>query len=54
MAIDKKKVKTLVGRLFADGKTPLERFGLDGDKISAIERRHPEIAKLGPMSKRVM
>ncbi len=54
MVVDKQKVKDIVGRLYANGKTPLEHFGIDGAKIIEVERRHPEVAKQIPMSKRVM
>lgn len=34
-----------VVRLFANGKTPLDHFGIDGAKIVEVDRRHPEVAK---------
>ena len=37
-----------------EGKTLLDHFGIDGTKIIEVERRHPEVAKQIPMSKRVM
>lgn len=54
MVVDKQKVKDIVDRLYANGKTPLDHFGIDGAKIVEVERRHPEVAKQIPMSKRVM
>lgn len=54
MIVDRQKVKHIVNRLFANGKTPLDHFGIDGDKIIEVERRHPEVTKQLPMSKRVM
>lgn len=54
MVVDKQKVKDVVERLFANGKTPLDHFGIDGAKIIEVERLHPEVAKQVPMSKRVM
>lgn len=49
----KKQISEQIAELFKDGKTPLERFGIDGDKISEVERQHPEVAKQIPLSKRV-
>jgi len=54
MTVNKQKVKDIVERLYANGKTPLEHFGIDGAKIIEVERRHPEVVKQIPMSKRVM
>ena len=54
MVVDKQKVKSAVERLYANGKTPLDHFGIDGDKIIEVERRHPEVAKQIPISKRVV
>jgi hypothetical protein len=54
MVVNKQKVKDIVDRLFANGKTPVDHFGIDGDKIIEVERRHPEVSKQIPMSKRVM
>ena len=54
MVVDRPKVKDIVGRLYANGKTPLVHFGIDGAKIIEVERRNPEVAKQLPMSKRVM
>jgi hypothetical protein len=54
MVIDEQKIKDTVDRLFANGKTPLDRYGIDGAKIVEVERSHPEVAKQIPMSKRVM
>jgi len=54
MVVDRQKVKDIVDRLYANGKTPLDHFGIDGAKIIEVERRHPEVAKQIPMSKRVM
>jgi hypothetical protein len=49
----RQSVSETVSRLFADSKTPLEHFGIDGDKIEQVERAHPEVAKHIPLSKRV-
>ena len=54
MSVNKKSVQAIVDRLYANGKTPLDHFGIDGAKIIEVERRHPEVAKQTPMSKRVM
>ena len=54
MVVDRQKVKDIVERLFANGKTPLDHFGIDGAKIIEAERLHPEVAKQVPMSKRVL
>ncbi|WP_155761696.1 hypothetical protein [Alteromonas mediterranea] len=54
MVVDRQKVKDIVGRLYANGQTPLDHFGIDGAKIIEVERRHPEVAKQIPMSKRVV
>tara|TARA_B100000700_G_scaffold325647_1_gene434957 strand:+ start:1223 stop:1387 length:165 start_codon:yes stop_codon:yes gene_type:complete len=54
MSVNKKSVQETVDRLYANGKTPLDHFGIDGAKIIEVERRHPEVAKQIPMSKRVM
>lgn len=54
MVVDKQKVKDIVDSLYVNGKTPLDHFGIDGTKIIEVERRHPEVAKQIPMSKRVM
>jgi len=54
MVVDKQKVKDVVERLFANGKTPLDHFGIDGARIIEVERSHPEVAKQIPMSKRVV
>jgi len=54
MVVGKQKVKDVVERLFANGKTPLDHFGIDGDKSIEVERRHPEVTKQVPMSKRVI
>ena len=51
---DKQKVKDIVERLYTNGKTPFDHFGIDGTKIIEVERRHPQVAKQIPMSKRVM
>tara|TARA_Y100001973_G_C5187830_1_gene328989 strand:- start:604 stop:765 length:162 start_codon:yes stop_codon:yes gene_type:complete len=50
----KEQVAKKVAELFKDGKTPLEHYGIDGDKISEVEKRHPEVAKQIPLSKRIM
>jgi hypothetical protein len=54
MTIDAKAVKDIVDSLYANGKTPLDHFGIDGAKIIEVERRHPGVAKQIPLSKRVM
>lgn len=50
----KEQVAKKVAELFKDGRTPLEHYGIDGDKISEVEKRHPEVAKQIPLSKRIM
>ena len=54
MRVNKERVSEAVARLFEGGKTPLEHFGINGAKIVEVERRHPEVAKQIPMSKRVV
>jgi hypothetical protein len=53
-AKDAKAVKDIVDSLYANGKTPLDHFGIDGAKIIEVERRHPEVANHITMRKRVM
>jgi hypothetical protein len=37
------EIKTLVGQLFADGKTPSETFGMSWDMLAKIENDRPEL-----------
>jgi len=47
--IDMEQIASIVSHLFSNGKTPLEHYGIDGNKILEIEKRHPEIAKQIPI-----
>jgi hypothetical protein len=37
------EIKTLVGNLFANGKTPSETFGMSWEMLSKMENDHPKI-----------
>jgi hypothetical protein len=37
------EIKTLVAKLYADGKHPSETFGMSWEMLSQMENDHPEI-----------
>lgn len=41
------RVKEIVSALFANGQSPLSRYGIDADKIARIEQRNPQLGKMG-------
>lgn len=43
----RESIKVIVGALFADGKSPLTRYGIDADKIERIEISNPQVGKIG-------
>lgn len=44
----KKSIEEIVKSLFADGKSPLEHYGIDGNKIERIEMENPHVSKQYP------
>lgn len=42
------EVAEIVGKLFADGKTPSYFYGINGDDIERIEQANPHVCKQYP------
>ena len=43
----KASIRDTVAALFADMKTPAQRYGIDPEKIERIEMANPHVAKQG-------
>lgn len=43
----KTSIRDTVAALFADGKTPAQRYGIDPEHIERVEMANPHVAKQG-------
>jgi hypothetical protein len=42
------EIASIVSKLFEDGKTPSQKYGIDGDKIERVEQENPHVSKQYP------